>query len=78
MIDPDERICIPEKQQPVFNRLHALMTEAAAVANAIKDNAFDDQASIPIELVTSFHRDYCRIVQSLRDAANVPLSTHQP
>ncbi len=77
MNDIGRKICVAQKQQPVLDKLHHLMIEATAVANAIKDNAFDDQTSIPIELVTSFHRDYCHIVQALRDAANVPLLTNE-
>lgn len=71
-------IVIAPKQTPVINRLHEAMNQALAYAQAIRDNAQDDGQPIPAELVTSFHHDYCCIIQSLRDAANVPLSTEAP
>jgi hypothetical protein len=70
-------VVIAPKQTPVINRLNETMNQALAYAQAIRDNAQDDGQPIPIELVTSFHRDYCYIVQALRDAANVPLSTNE-
>jgi hypothetical protein len=70
-------VVIAPKQTPVINRLNETMNQALAYAQAIRDNAQDDGQPIPIELVTSFHRDYCHIVQALRDAANVPLSTNE-
>ena len=45
------------------------MTEALAVANAIRDNAQDEQEPIPIDLVLSFSRDYDKIITALSDAS---------
>ena len=45
------------------------MTQAVAVANAIRDNAQDEQQPIPSELVYSFSRDYDKIITALSDAS---------
>ncbi len=45
------------------------MTEAVAVANAVRDNAQDEQQPIPPELVHSFSRDYDKIIEALADAS---------
>jgi hypothetical protein len=63
-------INIPSKQQPVINRLHDAMTMAKAYAHAIRDNAQDDQVSIPAELVASFQADYDDIISALTEAAS--------
>ena len=68
MSSPDF-INIPAKQQPVINRLHDAMEMAKAYANAIRDNAQDDQIAIPAELVTSFQADYDDILNALTEAA---------
>lgn len=68
MSSPD-LINIPAKQRPVIDRLHACMEQAIAYAAAIADNAQDDGKPIPAELVTSFQRDYHRIITSLTIAA---------
>lgn len=62
-------VSISKKQAPVFNRLHELMIEAIAVAEAIRDNAQDDNDPIPLELIFSFNRDYDKIVFALSEAA---------
>jgi hypothetical protein len=68
MSSPDF-INIPAKQQPVINRLHDAMEMAKAYANAIRDNAQDDQIAIPAELVASFQADYDDIINALTEAA---------
>jgi hypothetical protein len=45
------------------------MADAVAVANAIRDNAQDEQQPIPPELVYSFSRDYDKIITALSDAS---------
>jgi hypothetical protein len=67
MSSPDF-INIPAKQSPVINRLHDCMTQAAAYAAAIRDNAQDDGQPIPLELVASFEDDYNKIIASLHEA----------
>ena len=62
-------ICISERNRPCIDRLDALMSEAMAVANAIRDNAQDEQQPIPIDLVLSFSRDYDKIITALSDAS---------
>ena len=62
-------VSISKKQAPVLNRLHELMIEAIAVAEAIRDNAQDDNDPIPLELIFSFNRDYDKIVSALSEAA---------
>jgi hypothetical protein len=44
-------VIISERNRPCLDRLDALMTQAVAVANAIRDNAQDEQQPIPSELV---------------------------
>jgi hypothetical protein len=44
------------------------MTQAAAYAAAIRDNAQDDGVPIPLELVASFEDDYNKIIDSLHEA----------
>jgi len=53
----------------VINRLHDAMEMAKAYANAIRDNAQDDQIAIPAELVASFQADYDDIINALTEAA---------
>jgi hypothetical protein len=67
MSSPDF-INIHPKQSPVINRLHDTMTQAAAYAAAIRDNAQDDGQPIPLELVASFEDDYNKIIASLHEA----------
>lgn len=67
-----EHIDISHKQQPVINRLNDLMLDAIATANAIRDNAEDEQRSIPQALVTSFYKDFVAVIVALHDAADVP------
>ena len=62
-------IIISERNRPCIDRLDALMTQAVAVANAIRDNAQDEQQPIPMELVYSFSRDYDCIITALADAS---------
>jgi hypothetical protein len=68
-------IHIPAKQQPVINRLHDTMTQAAAYAAAIEDNAIDDRVPLPMDLVDSFKADCERIITILTRAAS---ATHNP
>jgi hypothetical protein len=63
-------ICISERNRPCIDRLDALMTQAVAVANAIRDNSQDEQQPIPIDLVLSFSRDYDKIITALSDASS--------
>jgi hypothetical protein len=46
------------------------MELAKAYAHAIRDNAQDDQVSIPAELVASFQADYDDIISALTEAAS--------
>lgn len=62
---------ISPKQQPVLNRLSDTMDHALAYAAAVVDNATDDGAPIPAELVASFAADYDRIILYLTQAASV-------
>lgn len=62
-------VTISQRNRPVIDRLDALMTEAIAVANAIRDNAQDEAYPIPIDLVLSFSRDYDKIIEALADAS---------
>ena len=62
-------VIISERNRPCIDRLDALMTEALAVANAIRDNAQDEQQPIPPDLVLSFSRDYDKIITALSDAS---------
>ena len=64
-----DRIQISAKQQPVINRLHDAMSQALAYAAAIRDNAQDDGAPIPVELVQSFTTDYNRLIAILNEVA---------
>lgn len=70
LMSSQDLINIPAKQQPVIDRLSACMEQACAYADAIADNAIDDDTPIPPELVASFQRDYHRIITSLTIAAN--------
>ena len=70
MSSPD-LINIPAKQTPVINRLHDTMTQAAAYAAAIRDNAQDDGVAIPLDLVASFQETYNSIIFALAEAAAV-------
>ena len=70
MSSPD-LINIPAKQTPVINRLHDTMTQAAAYAHAIRDNAQDDGVAIPLELVASFRETYNSIIFALAEAAAI-------
>ena len=70
MSSPD-LINIPAKQTPVINRLHDTMTQAAAYAAAIRDNAQDDGIAIPLDLVASFQETYDQIISALAEAAAV-------
>jgi len=70
MSSPDF-INIPAKQSPVINRLHDCMTQAAAYAAAIRDNAQDDGQPIPLELVASFQDTYDTIIHALAEAAAI-------
>jgi hypothetical protein len=62
-------IDIPAKQSPVINRLHDTLVLARAYADAIRDNAQDDDHPIPLELVASFQADCDGILCSLSEAA---------
>ena len=62
-------IDIPAKQSPVINRLHDALLQARAYADAIRDNAQDDQQPIPLELLASFQADCDGIICSLSEAA---------
>ena len=70
MSSPDF-INIHPKQSPVINRLHDCMTQAAAYAAAIRDNAQDDGQPIPLELVASFQETYDTIIHALAEAAAI-------
>ena len=70
MSSPD-LINITAKQTPVINRLHDTMTQAAAYAAAIRDNAQDDGVAIPLDLVASFQETYDHIISALAEAAAV-------
>ena len=65
----DALLVIAEKQTPVINRLHDTMNQALAYANAIRDNAQDDQFPIPLYLVASFQESYDQIIAALAEAA---------
>lgn len=62
---------ISAKQQPVIDRLSDTMDLAVAYAAAVLDNAQDDGAPIPAELVASFQADYDSIIESLTQAASL-------
>ena len=62
-------VIISERNRPCIDRLDTLMAEAVAIANAIRDNAQDEQQPIPPELVYSFSRDYDKIIEALADAS---------
>jgi hypothetical protein len=62
-------VIISERNRPCIDKLDALMTQAVAVANAIRDNAQDEQQPIPPELVYSFSRDYEKIITALFHAS---------
>jgi hypothetical protein len=47
------------------------MTQALAYAHAIRDNAQDDGAPIPLDLVASFQDTYEQIISALAEAASV-------
>ncbi len=64
-----DTIDIPTKQSPVINRLHDTLVLARAYADAIRDNAQDDDRPIPLELVASFQADCDGILCSLSEAA---------
>jgi hypothetical protein len=70
MSSPDF-INIHPKQSPVINRLHDTMTQAAAYAAAIRDNAQDDGVAIPLDLVASFQETYDTIIHALAEAAAI-------
>ena len=70
MSSPD-LINITAKQTPVINRLHDTMTQAAAYAAAIRDNAQDDGVAIPLDLVASFQDTYDTIIHALAEAAAI-------
>ena len=56
------------KQQPVIENLRALLTEALAVAAAIRDNAQDDQQPLPADIAESL----TSIASTINEACNVP------
>jgi len=62
-------VIISDRNRPCIDRLDALMTEALAIANAIRDNAQDEQHPISLDLVLSFSRDYDKIIEALADAS---------
>jgi hypothetical protein len=64
-----DTIDIPAKQSPVINRLHDTLVMARAYADAIRDNAQDDDRPIPLELVASFQADCDGIIKALSEAA---------
>ncbi len=64
-----DTIDIHAKQSPVINRLHDTLLLARAYADAIRDNAQDDDRPIPLELVASFQADCDGILCSLSEAA---------
>lgn len=64
-----DTIDISAKQQPVINRLSNALDQARAYANAIRDNAQDDGAPIPLDLVGSFQVDCDLIITALSEAA---------
>jgi hypothetical protein len=47
------------------------MTQAAAYAAAIRDNAQDDGTPIPLDLVASFQDTYDTIIDALAEAAAI-------
>ena len=47
------------------------MTQAAAYAAAIRDNAQDDGVAIPLDLVASFQETYDTILYALAEAAAI-------
>jgi hypothetical protein len=47
------------------------MTQAAAYAAAIRDNAQDDGIAIPLDLVASFQDTYDTIIHALAEAAAI-------
>ena len=47
------------------------MTQAAAYAAAIRDNAQDDGVAIPLDLVASFQETYDTIISVLWEAAAI-------
>lgn len=64
-----DTIDIPAKQSPVINRLHDTLVQARAYADAIRDNAQDDDTAIPLDLVASFQSHLDGILCSLSEAA---------
>ena len=62
-------VIISGRNRPCIDKLDSLMSEAMAVANAIRDNAQDEAYPIPMELVYSFSRDYDKIIEALADAS---------
>ena len=71
LMSSTDLITIPVKQGPVINRLNDAMIQAIAYASAIRDNAQDDGQPIPFELVTSFCKDYDKLIELLTEAACV-------
>ena len=64
-----DTVDISAKQSPVVNRLNDTLVLARAYADAIRDNAQDDAAPIPLDLVASFKADLDGILCSLTEAA---------
>jgi hypothetical protein len=62
---------ISERNDPVIASLENTLDLAKAQARAILDNCYEDDQSLPRELLASFTNDLCRIQASLETATCV-------
>lgn len=59
------------RQEPVVESLIVTLDLAKAQARAILDNAYEENQSLPSELLSSFNNDLCRIQAALETATCV-------
>tara|TARA_S200002703_G_scaffold37803_2_gene33065 strand:+ start:551 stop:754 length:204 start_codon:yes stop_codon:yes gene_type:complete len=59
------------RQEPVIESLIVTLDLAKAQARAILDNAYEENRSLPSELLSSFNNDLCRIQAALETATCV-------
>lgn len=59
------------RQEPVVESLIVTLDLAKAQARAILDNAYEENQSLPSELLLSFNNDLCRIQAALEKATCV-------
>jgi len=59
------------RQEPVIESLIVTLDLAKAQARAILDNAYEENQSLPSELLSSFNNDLCRIQAALETATCV-------